>query len=86
MNARSNKTYWTDHTMNSVKSYNVSGAPLCSQRVVTTKPFLMLFQVPRWREMIFTSLASAEGIENTDDEVYRKRHQKLEAEERRQLR
>uniref|UniRef100_A0A2A4IX00 PEHE domain-containing protein n=1 Tax=Heliothis virescens TaxID=7102 RepID=A0A2A4IX00_HELVI len=43
-------------------------------------------EVPRWREKPYTSLYSLEGTENLDDKVFEKRHQKLEAEERRQLR
>ncbi|CAH0402027.1 unnamed protein product [Chilo suppressalis] len=43
-------------------------------------------EVPRWREKPYTSCYTLEGTENLDDKVYEKRHQKLEAEERRQLR
>ncbi|XP_045458605.1 uncharacterized protein LOC123668961 [Melitaea cinxia] len=43
-------------------------------------------EVPRWREKPYTSCYTLEGTENVDDKVFEKRHQKLEAEERRQLR
>ncbi|KAL4717590.1 hypothetical protein ACJJTC_000739 [Scirpophaga incertulas] len=43
-------------------------------------------EVPRWREKPYTSCYTLEGTENLDDKIYEKRHQKLEAEERRQLR
>ncbi|XP_028167445.1 uncharacterized protein LOC114357859 [Ostrinia furnacalis] len=43
-------------------------------------------EVPRWREKPYTSTYTLEGTENLDDRVFEKRHQKLEAEERRQLR
>ncbi|XP_075991483.1 uncharacterized protein LOC142986751 isoform X2 [Anticarsia gemmatalis] len=43
-------------------------------------------EVPRWREKPYTSCYTLEGTENLDDKVFEKRHQKLEAEERRQLR
>ncbi|XP_026730099.1 protein male-specific lethal-1-like isoform X2 [Trichoplusia ni] len=43
-------------------------------------------EVPRWREKPYTSSYTMEGTENLDDKVFEKRHQKLEAEERRQLR
>nr|XP_034839450.1 uncharacterized protein LOC117995572 [Maniola hyperantus] len=43
-------------------------------------------EVPRWREKVYTSSYTLEGTENLDDKVFEKRHQKLEAEERRQLR
>ncbi|XP_053624232.1 uncharacterized protein LOC128683057 [Plodia interpunctella] len=43
-------------------------------------------EVPRWREKPYTSSYAMEGTENLDDKVFEKRHQKLEAEERRQLR
>ncbi|XP_032527515.2 protein male-specific lethal-1 isoform X1 [Danaus plexippus] len=43
-------------------------------------------EVPRWREKPYTSSYVLEGTENVDDKVFEKRHQKLEAEERRQLR
>ncbi|KAJ8737536.1 hypothetical protein PYW08_000131 [Mythimna loreyi] len=43
-------------------------------------------EVPRWREKPYTNTYSLEGTENLDDKIFEKRHQKLEAEERRQLR
>ncbi|XP_041987856.1 uncharacterized protein LOC121739441 [Aricia agestis] len=43
-------------------------------------------EVPRWREKPYTSTYTMEGTEDLDDKVFEKRHQKLEAEERRQLR
>ncbi|KAJ8737226.1 hypothetical protein PYW07_000497 [Mythimna separata] len=43
-------------------------------------------EVPRWREKPYTHLHNLEGTENLDDKIFEKRHQKLEAEERRQLR
>lgn len=48
--------------------------------------YVLLLQVPRWREMDFTSQEPTDGVEKTEDEIFRKRHLKLEAEERRQLR
>ncbi|CAK1588800.1 unnamed protein product [Parnassius mnemosyne] len=47
---------------------------------------LSTVEVPRWREKPYTSCYTMEGTENVDDRVFEKRHQKLEAEERRQLR
>ncbi|XP_052746548.1 uncharacterized protein LOC112057663 isoform X2 [Bicyclus anynana] len=42
-------------------------------------------EVPRWRIKHYTSSYTLEGTENLDDKVFEKRHQKYEAEERRQL-
>lgn len=47
---------------------------------------LSTVEVPRWREKPYTSCYTLEGTENLNDRVFEKRHQKLEAEERRQLR
>ncbi|XP_045509542.1 protein male-specific lethal-1-like isoform X2 [Colias croceus] len=43
-------------------------------------------EVPQWREKIFPSSYTLEGTENMNEKVFEKRHSKLEAEERRQLR
>ncbi|XP_050042945.1 uncharacterized protein [Dermacentor andersoni] len=43
-------------------------------------------EVPTWRVNHITSLYSMEGTENLDDEVFRKRHAKLEANEKRRKR
>ncbi|KAG7313330.1 hypothetical protein JYU34_000441 [Plutella xylostella] len=43
-------------------------------------------EVPRWREKIITGAYCADVEEDLDDKVFEKRHQKLELEERRQLR
>ena len=45
-----------------------------------------LFQVPSWRLKIYTSCYTMEGTENLDDEVFNKRHQRLEIDERRRKR
>ncbi|KAG6452289.1 uncharacterized protein LOC115444927 [Manduca sexta] len=52
----------------------------------TEDPKASTVEVPRWREKPYTSCYTLEGTENLDDKVFEKRHQKLEAEERRQLR
>ncbi|XP_038216744.1 protein male-specific lethal-1-like isoform X2 [Zerene cesonia] len=43
-------------------------------------------EVPRWREKPFVSCYTLEGTENVNEKAFEKRHTKLEAEERRQLR
>ncbi|ENN71547.1 hypothetical protein YQE_11775, partial [Dendroctonus ponderosae] len=43
-------------------------------------------EVPRWRVKVFTSCYTMEGTENLDDEVYNKRHLRLEIDERRRKR
>lgn len=43
-------------------------------------------EVPRWRVKVYTSCYSMEGTENLDDEVYNKRHMRLETDERRRKR
>ncbi|KAF5294066.1 hypothetical protein FQA39_LY13540 [Lamprigera yunnana] len=43
-------------------------------------------EVPRWRVKVYTSCYSMEGTENLDDEVYNKRHIRLENDERRRKR
>lgn len=40
-------------------------------------------EVPSWRKKVFTSCYSMEGTENLDDDVFNKRHQRLEINERR---
>lgn len=44
------------------------------------------FQVPRWRVKVYASCYTMEGTENLDDEVYNKRHSRLETDERRRKR
>lgn len=46
----------------------------------------LCFQVPRWRVKVYTSCYTMEGTENLDDEVYNKRHSRLENDERRRKR
>lgn len=43
-------------------------------------------QVPSWREKHFTPLYTIEGTENVEADVFLKRHQKLECDERRRKR
>ncbi|XP_050302663.1 male-specific lethal 1 homolog [Anthonomus grandis grandis] len=43
-------------------------------------------EVPRWRVKHYTSCYTMEGTENLDDEVYNKRHMRLEIDERRRKR
>lgn len=43
-------------------------------------------EVPSWRLKVYTSCYSMEGTENLDDEVFNKRHQRLEIDERRRKR
>lgn len=43
-------------------------------------------QVPRWRVKVYTSCYTMEGTENLDDDVYNKRHLRLENDERRRKR
>ncbi|KAK7863226.1 hypothetical protein R5R35_001440 [Gryllus longicercus] len=43
-------------------------------------------EVPSWRQKIYTSCYTMEGTENLDDEVFNKRHQRLEIDERRRKR
>ncbi|XP_067005140.2 male-specific lethal 1 homolog [Anabrus simplex] len=43
-------------------------------------------EVPSWRYKVYTSCYSMEGTENLDDEVFNKRHQRLEIDERRRKR
>ncbi|KAJ8940062.1 hypothetical protein NQ314_010896 [Rhamnusium bicolor] len=43
-------------------------------------------EVPRWRHKIYASCYTMEGTENLDDEVYNKRHMRLENDERRRKR
>ncbi|KAL1514259.1 hypothetical protein ABEB36_003545 [Hypothenemus hampei] len=43
-------------------------------------------EVPSWRIKVYTSCYTMEGTENLDDEVYNKRHMRLEIDERRRKR
>ncbi|XP_023716811.1 uncharacterized protein LOC111869474 [Cryptotermes secundus] len=43
-------------------------------------------EVPSWRLKVYTSCYTMEGTENLDDEVFNKRHQRLEIDERRRKR
>ncbi|CAG9823597.1 unnamed protein product [Phaedon cochleariae] len=43
-------------------------------------------EVPRWRHKIYASSYTLEGTENLDDEVFNKRHMRLENDERRRKR
>ncbi|KAG5892522.1 hypothetical protein JTB14_011228 [Gonioctena quinquepunctata] len=43
-------------------------------------------EVPRWRHKIYASCYTLEGTENLDDEVFNKRHMRLENDERRRKR
>ncbi|KAJ3656747.1 hypothetical protein Zmor_015796 [Zophobas morio] len=43
-------------------------------------------EVPRWRIKVYASCYAMEGTENLDDEVYNKRHSRLENDERRRKR
>lgn len=42
--------------------------------------------MPRWRVKVYASCYTMEGTENLDDEVYNKRHNRLETDERRRKR
>lgn len=52
----------------------------------TEIPSATNLEVPRWRVKVYTSCYSMEGTENLDDEVYNKRHMRLENDERRRKR
>lgn len=43
-------------------------------------------EVPSWRIKVYTSCYTMEGTENLDDEIFNKRHHKLENDERRRKR
>ncbi|XP_049843510.1 male-specific lethal 1 homolog isoform X1 [Schistocerca gregaria] len=43
-------------------------------------------EVPSWRHKVYTSCYAMEGTENLDDEVFSKRHQRYESDERRRKR
>jgi hypothetical protein len=43
-------------------------------------------EVPSWRLKVYTSCYTMEGTENVDDEVFNKRHRRLEIDERRRKR
>lgn len=43
-------------------------------------------EVPMWRVKVYTSCYTMEGTENLDDEIFNKRHLKLENDERRRKR
>ncbi|XP_015115124.1 male-specific lethal 1 homolog [Diachasma alloeum] len=43
-------------------------------------------EVPNWRVKVYTSCYTMEGTENLDDEIFNKRHHKLENDERRRKR
>lgn len=43
-------------------------------------------EVPRWRVKVYTSCYTMEGTENLDDDVFNKRHSRLENDERRRKR
>lgn len=45
-----------------------------------------VLEVPNWRIKVFTSCYTMEGTENLDDEIFNKRHSKLENDERRRKR
>ncbi|KAK3912571.1 Male-specific lethal 1-like protein, partial [Frankliniella fusca] len=45
-----------------------------------------VLETPQWRVKVYTSLYSMEGTENLDDEVFLKRHHRLELDERRRKR
>lgn len=49
-------------------------------------PAASSLEVPRWRHKIYASCYTMEGTENLDDEVFNKRHMKLENDERRRKR
>jgi male-specific lethal 1 len=46
----------------------------------------IVMKVPRWRIKVYASCYAMEGTENLDDEVYNKRHSRLENDERRRKR
>lgn len=52
------------------------------------KPFLLIqnLQVPSWRVKVFTSCYTMEGTENLSDDVFDRRHSRLEIDERRRKR
>lgn len=47
---------------------------------------LILFKVPSWRSKVYTSCYTMEGTEDLNDEVFNKRHQRFEIDERRRKR
>lgn len=61
------------------------GIPINSSPVLEI-PSATNLEVPRWRVKLYTSCYTMEGTENLDDEVYNKRHMRLENDERRRKR
>lgn len=52
----------------------------------TTENTTTNLEVPSWRIKVYTSCYTMEGTENLDDEIYNKRHTKLETDEKRRKR
>lgn len=57
-----------------------------SMAVSTPQEATASLEVPNWRIKVYTSCYTMEGTENLDDEIFNKRHLKLENDERRRKR
>ncbi|CAH1130869.1 unnamed protein product [Ceutorhynchus assimilis] len=66
--------------------YNPNEEAYADPEPVTEIPETASLEVPRWRLKHYTSCYTMEGTENLDDEVFNKRHIRLEIDERRRKR
>lgn len=71
-----------DHYYTAVGDTNYS----LSMNVDTPQETSQSLEVPNWRIKVYTSCYTMEGTENLDDEIFNKRHLKLENDERRRKR
>lgn len=71
-----------DHYYTAVGDSNYS----LSMAVATPQDTSASLEVPNWRIKVYTSCYTMEGTENLDDEIFNKRHLKLENDERRRKR
>lgn len=69
--------YSSDHQL----AMEMAAAAAAASNSATTT-----LEVPRWRVKVYTSCYTMEGTENLDDDVYNKRHSRLENDERRRKR
>lgn len=68
--------------------YTAVGDPNYTLSLKETSPpdINTTLEVPNWRVKVYTSCYTMEGTENLDDEIFNKRHLKLENDERRRKR
>ncbi|XP_068903286.1 male-specific lethal 1 homolog [Tenebrio molitor] len=71
--------YITEATKTNLRLSNITDVPV-------EIPNNTNLEVPRWRIKVYASCYAMEGTENLDDEVYNKRHSRLENDERRRKR